>query len=88
MLSVENVFYQMTNLDSKNPKDKFKLKAIKKRKRFNSQHSDHLALLNVFTDFLKMSGRQQAEFCNEYLLNHKSIQKAVLIWNQLKGYMS
>lgn len=57
MLSVENVFYQMTNLDSKNPKDKFKLKAIKKRKRFTSQHSDHLALLNVFTDFLKVSGR-------------------------------
>jgi HrpA-like RNA helicase len=48
MLSVENVFYTMTNLDSKNPRDKAKLKAIKKRKRFTSQNSDHLALLNVF----------------------------------------
>lgn len=48
MLSVENVFYTMTNLDSKNPRDKLKLKAIKKRKRFLSQSSDHLALMNVF----------------------------------------
>jgi len=48
MLSVENVFYTMTNLDSTNPHDKLKLKAIKKRKRFMSQNSDHLALLNVF----------------------------------------
>ena len=48
MLSVENDFYTITNLDSKNPHDKLKLKSIKKRKRFTSQHSDHLALLNVF----------------------------------------
>ena len=74
MLSVENVYYQMTNLDSTNPSDKLKLKAIKKRKRFTSQNSDHLALLNVYTEFNKCKGgRQQVDFCNEYLLNQKSI---------------
>lgn len=88
MLSVENIFYQMTNLDAKNQKDKLKLKAIKKRKRFSNQHSDHLALLMVLKEFVKISGRQQPEFCNEYLLNFKSIQKAVQIWHQLTGYMS
>ena len=36
MLSVENVFFTMTNLDSTNPHDKLKLKAIKKRRKFMS----------------------------------------------------
>lgn len=48
MLSVENVFFAFTNLDSNNPSDKLKLKAIKKRKKFMCQSSDHLALLNVY----------------------------------------
>lgn len=77
MLSVENVFYTVTNLDSTNPRDKIKLKQIKKRKRFMSQSSDHLCLLNVFQEFLKFgSGRPQVDFCNEYLINYKSIVKA------------
>lgn len=58
MLSVENVFFTMTNLDASNPRDKLKLKAIKKRKKFMSQSSDHLALLNVFQGFVQLkSGR-------------------------------
>lgn len=52
MLSVENVFFMMTNLDSTNPRDKLKLKAIKKRKKFTSQNSDHLALLNVYQAYM------------------------------------
>ena len=78
----------MKNLDSTNPHDKLKLKAIKKRRKFMSQSSDHLALLNVFQGYIQLqNGRQQAEFCREYLLNQKSIQKSILIHNQLKGYM-
>ena len=54
MLSVENVFFMMTNLDSNNPHDKIKLKAIKKRKKFMSQSSDHIALLNVFQGYTQL----------------------------------
>ena len=43
MLSVENVFY-----DTQTDGDKFKQKAVKRRKRLLNQSSDHLALLNVF----------------------------------------
>lgn len=56
MLSVENVFFTMTNLDSTNPGDKLKLKAIKKRKKFMSQSSDHIALLNVYQGYTQMQG--------------------------------
>jgi len=74
MLSVENVYFTTTNLDSANSRDKIKLKAIKKRKRFLSQNSDHLALLNVYKEYLKCKGgREQSDFCNEYFLNLKSI---------------
>lgn len=59
MLSVENVFFTLTNLDSTNPRDKIKLKQIKKRKRFMSQNSDHLCLLNIYQEFRKLkNGRQ------------------------------
>lgn len=52
MLSVENVFFTITNLDSSNPHNKLKLKAIKKRRKFMSQSSDHLALFNVFQGYI------------------------------------
>ena len=87
MLSVENVYYTFTNLDSNNPRDKLKIKAVKKRKRFLNPSSDHLGLLSVFEEF-KQSGRNQVYFCAEYLLNMKSIQKAVLIQHQLMGYLA
>lgn len=59
MLSVENVFFMITNLDSTNPHDKLKLKSIKKRKKFMSQSSDHIALLNVFQGYMALqNGRQ------------------------------
>lgn len=58
MLSVENVYYTHSNLDSNNPRDKLKIKAIKKRKRFLNPSSDHLSLLSVFEEY-KKSGRNQ-----------------------------
>jgi HrpA-like RNA helicase len=80
MLSVENVFYTITNLDSNSPADKVKIKSIKRRKRLMAPSSDHLSLLNVYREFVGIrDGRQQAQWCQEYLLNFKSIQKAVQI---------
>jgi HrpA-like RNA helicase len=80
MLSVENVYYTFQNLDSSNPRDKLKIKAIKNRKRFLVPNSDHLSLLAVYEQY-KKAGRNSNSFCNEYLLNGKSIQKAGLIQN-------
>lgn len=55
MLSVENVFYTAHALDATNPRDKEKLKAIKKRKRLLAQNSDHLSLLAVFEEYQKVT---------------------------------
>jgi HrpA-like RNA helicase len=78
MLSVENVFYNFQNLDTNNPRDKLKIKAIKNRKRLLVPNSDHLSLLAVYEEY-KKAGRNANSFCNENLLNAKSIQKAGLI---------
>ena len=58
MLSVENVFYTHSNLDSNDPRDKIKIKKIKKRKKLLHPGSDHLSHLLVFEEF-KKSGRSQ-----------------------------
>lgn len=83
MLSVENVYY-----DTKTDGDKQKQKAIKRRKHLQNQSSDHLALLNVYQalDSLK-TNTEKHNFCHEHLLNIKSLQKAVLIKDQLVEYM-
>ena len=54
MLSVENVYYN-TQTDG----DKYKQKAIKRRKRLQNQSSDHLALLNVFQSFTNFNSNAE-----------------------------
>lgn len=74
MLSVENVFYQASSYGEV---DKHKAKAIKRRNAILNQSSDHLALLNIFNEFQKLTSTQaKNQFCSEYLLNGKSLVKA------------
>ena len=76
MLSVENVFYgsQSDSIIA----DKQKAKAIKRRRRLLNQSSDHLSLLQVFRAWDELS-QNKTNFCNEHLINVKSLQKALLI---------
>lgn len=78
MLSVENVFYGSQTLES-DQKDKQKAKAIKRRKHLLNASSDHLSLLQVYNAFEEQAESSRSTFCNEHLLNIKSIKKAALI---------
>ena len=83
MLSVENVFYGSQILSSQtlesDQKDKQKAKAIKRRKHLLNASSDHLSLLQVYNAFEEQAESSRSTFCNEHLLNIKSIKKAALI---------
>ena len=82
LLSVENILYSPKGLEKQ---------IIKKRKKFINYESDHLTLLNIFNffkDVLKKSKGEAAQFTQEHFLNDKSLQKAILIQEQIQEYMT
>lgn len=82
LLSVENILYSPKGLEKQ---------IIKKRKKFINYESDHLTLLNIFNffkDVLRKSKGEAAQFAQEHFLNDKSLQKAILIQEQIQEYMT
>ena len=82
LLSVENILYSPKGLEKQ---------VIKKRKKFINYESDHLTLLNIFNFFkevLRKSKGEAVQFAQEHFLNDKSLQKAILIQEQIQDYMT
>lgn len=84
MLSVESIFY--------NPKDQSEKELRKKRKKFINSDSDHMTLLNIFNIFKDLqvnnSKKEAIEFAKSHFINEKSLQKAMLINDQLNEYLN
>lgn len=72
MLSVENVFYNPHENESK---------ILKKRKKILNAQSDHLSLMKILDSYkyvAKTNGKNQAkQFCKDYYINEKSVLKAM-----------
>jgi len=60
----------------------------KSKKKYGVIEGDHITLLNIFNLYnSKKSDGEKKGFCRELYLNEKSIKRAILIKNQLKGYL-
>lgn len=77
MLSVPQVFYR--------PKERMRESDLSRR-RFFVAESDHLTLLNVYSQW--KCNKYSHRWCNKYFLHYKSLQRAREIREQLKKIMA
>ena len=78
MLSVDPVFYS--------PVDK-RQEAYEARKPFINYEGDHLTLLAVFGQFVKISGHQEAkEWCQDHFISYRSMKQIKQIYDQLMDF--
>ncbi|KAI9202218.1 P-loop containing nucleoside triphosphate hydrolase protein [Polychytrium aggregatum] len=77
MLSVQNVFVVPSGQ---------RREAEEERRKFAVEEGDHLTYLNVYNAFIRSN--RSAKWCYQHFLNHKSLQRAVSIRNQLSKYAS
>lgn len=76
MLQVQNVFVSPTNRHKQAQRAKLK---------FSTLEGDHITLLNVYNSFVR-NGRKP-QWCGNYFLNYKSLQRACEIRTQLLKYL-
>jgi ATP-dependent RNA helicase DDX35 len=78
MLTVQNVFIQPSVY-------KEKKRAIEMKKKFSVEEGDHLTLLNVFRAFTREN--RTPKWSRSHFLNHKALQRAVVVKKFLLKYM-
>ncbi|CAL8470833.1 g10375 [Coccomyxa elongata] len=57
------------------------------RKQFMSPLGDHITLLNVLTSYMKVTKSERGRWCEERLLNARSLRKALEIRGQLREHL-
>jgi ATP-dependent RNA helicase DDX35 len=77
MLSVQDPFVSSSG----------KQKTIDSARRcFAVTEGDHIALLNIYTSFVKQN--RSSKWCAQFLLNHRTLERAVQVRAQLKAFMA
>jgi ATP-dependent RNA helicase DDX35 len=62
---------------------------ISTKRKLGAKEGDHISLLNIFQNFLKISSiNERNRFCHDYRLNIRALQRACKIKDQLKNILN